>query len=99
MKKTILLTGANGFLGSHLLQAFTDEGFKVVILKRSNSNLWRIKHLASEIISYDIDIKPIKLAFEEQSKKGRAVETLVQTCLTSRPQGLLPHFDPVEHRE
>lgn len=66
MKKTILLTGANGFLGSHLLQSFISEGFKVVILKRSNSNLWRIQHLASEITSYDIDIKPMKLAFEEQ---------------------------------
>ena len=30
MSKTILITGAAGFLGSHLCDRFIDEGFRVV---------------------------------------------------------------------
>jgi nucleoside-diphosphate-sugar epimerase len=41
-KPTVLLTGATGFLGSHLLEALIQQDYSVVILKRSTSNLWRI---------------------------------------------------------
>ena len=34
VKKTILLTGATGFLGSHLLSALLEEGHKVIVLKK-----------------------------------------------------------------
>ena len=30
MPKTILITGAAGFLGSHLCDRFIDEGFRVI---------------------------------------------------------------------
>lgn len=66
MTKTILLTGATGFLGSHLLDALTKEGYEVVILKRSFSNTSRIDHLMDYVKSYDIDIIPLERAFEDQ---------------------------------
>jgi nucleoside-diphosphate-sugar epimerase len=66
MTKTILLTGATGFLGSHLLEALIKEGYKVVILKRSFSNTWRIDHLMDKVKNYNIDIIPFEKAFEEQ---------------------------------
>lgn len=62
---TILLTGATGFLGSHLLKALLENGYKVVILKRSNSNCWRISHLMNKVLVYDIDLQPLELAFKE----------------------------------
>jgi nucleoside-diphosphate-sugar epimerase len=65
-KPTILLTGATGFLGSHLLEALLNQGYPVVILKRSTSNLWRIEHLAGQYKSYDVDTQPLEQAFEEQ---------------------------------
>ena len=52
---TILLTGATGFLGSHLLEALLGNGYKVIILKRSTSSTWRINHLLNRVRSYDLD--------------------------------------------
>lgn len=66
MIKTILLTGATGFLGSHLLEALIKKGYRVVILKRSFSNTWRIDHLITDVTWYDIDNVPLAKAFEEQ---------------------------------
>ncbi len=65
MSKTILLTGATGFLGSHLLEALIKEKYNVIILKRSFSNTWRIQHLLDNIMSYDIDKIDLKQVFEE----------------------------------
>lgn len=64
--KTILLTGATGFLGSHLLEAFLQNGYQVVILKRTTSNLRRIVALIQRCKIYDVDVTPLELAFSEQ---------------------------------
>lgn len=66
MHKTILLTGATGFLGSHLLKSLVDAGHKLVILKRSTSNIWRIASMVDQVISYDIDRVLLTQAFEDQ---------------------------------
>jgi CDP-paratose synthetase len=62
----VLLTGATGFLGSHLLEALINKGHEVVILKRSSSNIYRIQNKIDNVISYDVDLQPLNLAFEEQ---------------------------------
>ena len=62
----VLLTGATGFLGSHLLEALLNKGHEVVILKRSSSNIYRIQDKIDSIISYNIDLQPLVLAFKEQ---------------------------------
>jgi len=62
---TVLLTGATGFIGSHLLEALLKQGYQMVILKRSTSNLCRIAHLERQYKSYDVDIQPIEQAFVE----------------------------------
>jgi len=43
--QTILLTGATGYLGSHLASAFVNSGHKVAVLIRKNSNISRISLL------------------------------------------------------
>ncbi len=62
---TILLTGATGFIGSHILEALLNKGYPVVILKRSTSNVWRITHLLDKISTYDIDIDSLETAFTQ----------------------------------
>ena len=63
-KKTILLTGVNGFLGSHLLEALIGEGHKVIGLKRSSSNLQRIDHLTGRFDAHDVDVEPLSSVFD-----------------------------------
>jgi CDP-paratose synthetase len=55
-KKTILLTGATGFLGSYLLESFISLNLNVIILKRSTSSNIRINHLLNNIIYYNVDL-------------------------------------------
>ncbi|MGX9365360.1 NAD-dependent epimerase/dehydratase family protein [Desulfoplanes sp. PS50] len=67
MSHTILLTGATGFLGSHLLAALVKRGYNVIALKRSFSNTRRIDSLLNDIVVYDIDIVKIETIFRENS--------------------------------
>lgn len=61
----ILLTGATGFLGSHLLKELLQEGHEVTILKRSGSNCRRIQKSLDKCRSYDIDRISLGTAFDE----------------------------------
>lgn len=90
---TILLTGATGFLGSHLLKALVNKGYEVVVLKRSTSNMWRLKGFENTFKSYDIDQVPLQKAFEEQyidtiihtacvyGRKGESIQQILKTNL------------------
>ena len=90
---TILLTGATGFLGSHLLKALINKGYEVVVLKRSTSNMWRLKGFENTFKSYDIDQVPLQKAFEEQyidtiihtacvyGRKGESIQQILETNL------------------
>jgi nucleoside-diphosphate-sugar epimerase len=43
--KTILLTGATGFIGSHMLERLLQDEYRVIALIRGNSDARRIAHL------------------------------------------------------
>jgi nucleoside-diphosphate-sugar epimerase len=51
----ILITGATGFIGSHLVERLIRDRYNVIILKRSTSDIWRIKNVLNKLKSYDID--------------------------------------------
>jgi nucleoside-diphosphate-sugar epimerase len=52
----VLVTGATGFIGSHLTRYLVEKGCEVYIIHRQESNLWRITDLISqvELIPYDL---------------------------------------------
>lgn len=76
--KRILLTGATGFLGSHLLRAFLDKSWDVSIIKRSFSNTHRIQDLLSKVAILDIDKDPLESIFVQQAPFDAVVHTA--TC-------------------
>ncbi len=66
---TILLTGATGFIGSHLLTALIKKRKnKIILLKRTTSSTWRINSLLNKVKTYDIDnVHNIENIFRENS--------------------------------
>jgi CDP-paratose synthetase len=54
-QKSVLLTGATGFLGSHILELLVSRGHKVSIIKRSFSDTWRINAFMDNVQYFDID--------------------------------------------
>jgi nucleoside-diphosphate-sugar epimerase len=45
----ILLTGATGFLGSHIAEELIENGHELILTKRQSSNLWRCESFESKV--------------------------------------------------
>ena len=59
MSKKILVTGANGFLGSAITNLAVKKGFKVSVLVRKNSNYDNLKNISSKINFFYGDIRDL----------------------------------------
>ncbi len=91
--ETVLLTGATGFLGSHLLEGLIGKYYDVIILKRSFSATWRVGHVLDKIRAYDIDKVPLEDVFKENridavihaattyGKKGTGLASIIESNL------------------
>lgn len=56
MGKKVLVTGAYGFVGSHLVSRLLDEGAEVAVLVREHSNDWRLKEKLHQFYVYKGDV-------------------------------------------
>ena len=86
MKKCILVTGATGFLGSHLVKRLLKEGQDVVILKRSFSDTSRIMHEMGSLKSYNLDeISDVAQVFKDQH-----IDVVIHTatCYGRKEEGM-----------
>lgn len=72
MSKYILLTGGTGFVGSHLLEELLNLNKKVILLKRSFSNTWRINEFIKNdnLILKDIDKINLNDIFNQYNIEG-----------------------------
>jgi len=50
----VLLTGATGFIGSHVLEALTAAGFRVIVLARPGANLRHVRAIDAEVRYGDV---------------------------------------------
>ena len=56
----ILVTGANGFLGSNLVRSFINQSDEVIALVKSRNNIWRLKSVMDNIEIQQCDITDTK---------------------------------------
>lgn len=76
--KTILLTGATGFLGSHLARVLVANGHHVLVLKRPSSNVERIASILPALSMYDINGTDLSLPFRKHDKVDAVIHAA--TC-------------------
>lgn len=86
----VLVTGATGFLGSHLVTALVRQGHQVIVLKRSFSDTRRLKEVLSSVAVYDLDRSPLSDPFRDHGKLdavlhaatcyGRGGESFSEVC-------------------
>lgn len=58
-RKKIFLTGATGFIGSHLLKCLLKQKCEVHISIRENSSLWRIENVLDKCVYHLLDLNDI----------------------------------------
>ena len=87
----ILLTGATGFLGSHILRALIRSDERVVILKRSFSNTHRIADLLEDVRWIDID----RADAEEAFSLAEPIDAVIH-CATDYGRRALDPYQVVE---
>ena len=63
----VLLTGATGFLGSHILKGLVEQNIETVVLKRSFSNDNRIDKYRAQYKAYYVDRISLQEIFEKES--------------------------------
>jgi len=75
MSKRILLTGATGYLGSHLAASLTAAGHNVVALKRKASSLRRLETILPRITLLDIDGLDLSVPFNRFGQIDAVIHT------------------------
>ncbi|KUO49054.1 MAG: CDP-abequose synthase [Desulfitibacter sp. BRH_c19] len=55
--KKVLITGASGFIGSHLVKRMLEENAQVSIIARDGSDLWRVQSLIKDFAIYKADLR------------------------------------------
>ena len=63
--KRVLLTGATGFLGSNLAKTLIKQGYEVSIIKRSTSNMFRLKDVLGQFETFDLGAVSIEQCLQE----------------------------------
>lgn len=76
--KRFLLTGATGYLGSHLAKAMLAAGYELIALKRNTSSVHRIGSDATRIKLFDIEHIDLDALFRETGPVDAIIHTA--TC-------------------
>ena len=87
----LLITGATGFLGSHLTRAFLGEGHRVVALKRATSSLIRLAEVADKVAFYDLEGLDLQATVSREAPIDAVIHTA--TCYGRRGESAVEVFE------
>lgn len=59
--KKVLITGSNGFIGSHMVERMVKEGAQVSVIVRDSSDLWRLDDVQKDLDIYRTDLRNSEL--------------------------------------
>ncbi len=57
----VLITGANGFIGSHMVERMVKEQAQVSIFVRDSSDIWRLDEVKKDLDIYRTDLRNLEL--------------------------------------
>lgn len=70
MNRKILLTGGNGFIGSHVVRKLLQTGDEPILITRKFSDMWRLGDILNQIKTFNVDEQPLNEVFETEMLNG-----------------------------
>lgn len=58
-KKRLLITGASGFIGANLVRRLINQGNRIHVLIKSESDIWRLKDIKNQIIFHHASLEDL----------------------------------------
>lgn len=74
--KRVLITGATGFIGSHLLRKLINLGCRVVMLDQPSANPWRIADISSKLENVPCDLRRLDETIQAMQSRLSGVEII-----------------------
>lgn len=104
--ETVLVTGATGFLGSHIVNKLVEEGKQVVVVARGDNAKQRVadtmnyffdKDVSSQILVVKGDLTEKRLGLNEEEFKNVAthIDAIIHTAADVRHFGNREHFEKI----